>query len=174
MELTDTDAQWARVVIEKSGFFEGCSAEELNRIAEGFEKRHYAAGETIMFQGEISNKLYIVQCGKASVVVRKRKRQEKVAELGPLDFLGEISLFTPRAATATVKAETDCEVIVLPGEAVEKVVKDNAPLAEKILKKIEERLKVQERVCNPDEDIVPEKGASEAAPKAPVSDESED
>ena len=57
---------------------------------------------------------------------------------------GEISLLTPRAATATVKAEEDTEIIFLPGEVVQSMVKRNSDLSEKLHCTINERLAAQQ------------------------------
>jgi CRP-like cAMP-binding protein len=77
--------------------------------------------------------------------VRKGKEKNKVAELSPNSIFGEISLLTPRAATATVKSEAETDIIFLPGEVVQALVKKNPVLADMINKKIEERLESQKK-----------------------------
>ncbi len=153
MELTIKDSNWAKGVIRQSDFFDTLTEDELTQLVEGFEKRHYAKGATIIFQGEISNKLFIIQLGKVSVNVRRRKQVSKVAELVPTDLFGEISLLTPRSATATVKTEEDSDVIILAGDVFRGIVKNNPALNEKISKKIDERLKMQDQLENPEKAI---------------------
>lgn len=148
MELTDQDVRWAKEAIEKTGLFTNCSPAELQQLIAGLDKQHYHSGQTILFQGEISSRLCLVETGKVSIWVRKGKDRNKVAELGPNSYFGEISLLTPRAATASVKAEDDStDVIFLPGEVVQAIIKNNPLLSEVINKKIEERLQSQKQAA---------------------------
>ncbi|MCX5781546.1 MAG: cyclic nucleotide-binding domain-containing protein [Elusimicrobia bacterium] len=153
MELTVKDSNWAKEVIRQSDFFDTLTEQELAQLVEGFEKRHYTKGTIIIFQGEISNKLFIIQSGKVSVNVRRRKQVTKVAELVPTDLFGEISLLTPRSATATVKVEEDSDIIILAGDVFRGIVKNNPALDEKIRKKIDERLKMHDQLENPEQAI---------------------
>ncbi len=140
MELTDQDLRWAKEAIGKTGLFTSCSADELMQLLEGLEKQHYRAAATVLFQGEISSKLCLVESGKVSVWARQGKDRVKVAELGQNSFFGEISLLTPRAATATIKAEEETDIIYLTGEVVQALALRNPSLAQAINAKIEERL----------------------------------
>jgi CRP-like cAMP-binding protein len=148
MELSEQDIQWAEETIRKTGLFATCSEDELQQLLAGLDKQCYHAGSTILFQGEISSRLCLVEAGTVAVVVRKGKDKNKVAELGQNSYFGEISLRTPRAATATVKAETEAEVIFLPGEVVQALVKKNPELAGMINGKIQERLDAQKSTTN--------------------------
>jgi CRP-like cAMP-binding protein len=143
MELSEQELQWANDTIQKTKLFATCSGEEVRQLLAGLEKQHYCAGQTILFQGEISSRLCLVESGSVSIWVRKGKDKTKVAELPANSYFGEISLLTPRAATATVKAETDTEIVFLPGEAVQEIVKRNPVLSDMIHQKIEERLQDQ-------------------------------
>lgn len=145
MELTDQDVQWAHETIGKTGLFSTCSDAEVQQLLSGLEKEQYRANQTVLFQGEISSRLCLVKSGLVSIWVRAGKDKNKVAELGPNSYFGEISLLTPRAATATVKAEAETEVIFLPGEVVQALVKKNPVLSDAINKKIEERLQSQKK-----------------------------
>lgn len=145
MELTEQDIQWAKETIAKTELFTTCSAAELEQLIDGLDKQSYHSGSTILFQGEISSRLSLVEAGTVSITVRKGKDKMKVAELGPNAFFGEISLLMPRAATATVKAEADTDIVFLPGEVVQALVKKNPVLADMINKKIEERLAAQKQ-----------------------------
>jgi CRP-like cAMP-binding protein len=140
MSLNDEDIPFAKEAIVKTGLFSGITEAELNSLADGMEKQSYHANAAILFQGEISNRLYLVQQGLVSVWARKNNEKIKVAELGAGCYFGEISLLTPCAATATIKAEKPTDIISLPGEVVEAMVKRNPVLSTTIHKEIEKRL----------------------------------
>ncbi|MGA2089878.1 MAG: cyclic nucleotide-binding domain-containing protein [Endomicrobiales bacterium] len=143
MELTEQDRVWAQETLEKSGLFNGCTDRELAELFNGLDKQQYHAESSILLQGEISSRLCLIHAGMVKVIVRKGKEKTKVAELGAGHYFGEISLLTPRAATATIKAGSGCEIFFLPGDIVQSLVKRNPALAEKLNKKIEERLQSQ-------------------------------
>jgi CRP-like cAMP-binding protein len=140
MELTDEELQLAKEGLKKTELFSNCSDKELEELICGLEKENYKKGSTILFQGEISSRLCMVGSGTVCVMVRKGSDKVKVAELGPKSYFGEISLLTPRAATASIKAEEDAVIIFLPGEKVQELVKSNPELAKMITAKINERL----------------------------------
>ena len=145
MELNEQDLQFAKEAINKMGLFSMCSEAELNQLTDGMEKESYKQGSTILFQGEISSRLCLVESGNVSVNVRSGKEKNKVAELGANSFFGEISLLTPRAATATIKAEDDTIILFLPGEIVQRLAKDNPAVQEGLNQKINERLAAQKK-----------------------------
>lgn len=140
MDLSTQDLAWAKENIRRNDFFSACSEAEINELASGLEKQAYKQGNTVLFQGEISSRLCMVQSGKVSVWVRKGKDKTKVAELEAGAFFGEISLLMPRAAMATIKSEAETEIIFLPGEVVQALAKKNPALGETLDKKIHERL----------------------------------
>ena len=111
----------------------------------GLEKQAYKQGSTVLFQGEISSRLCLVESGKVAVQIKKGKEATKVAELGAGSYFGEISLLTPRAATAGIKAEEDSVILFLPGEVVQRIVADNPALQQEMNTKISERLAAQKQ-----------------------------
>ena len=152
MDITDQDLQFAKETIIKMGLFSACTDDEIEQLLGGIEKQNYRQGATILFQGEISSRLYLVEDGKVAVLIRKGKDKVKVAELEPNGYFGEISLLTPRAATATIKAETDSVILFLPGEVVQRLARENTTLHETLASKIKERLDTQK----PQTDAKPE------------------
>ena len=86
----------------------------------------YRAGETVIRQGDPSDRFYIITAGEVTVSQRDEAGREAVlATLGPGQFFGEVGLLadTPRTASVragsdrAVHAETDLEVLALDREA---------------------------------------------------------
>ena len=66
----------------------------------------YSRGQVVVWQGQPQDALYIVLHGKLSVSQAVRGELESVlAELGPGASFGELSVFDPAPAAATVTAE---------------------------------------------------------------------
>ena len=83
--------------------FSGLEQRDLNRIADSFKQRDYAAGDTIASEGSGGAGFFVIGDGTAKVTVHGEDR----ATLGPGDYFGEIALIDEGARTATVTAETD-------------------------------------------------------------------
>jgi len=75
---------------------------------------HYEAGMTIIHQGEIGDRFYIITSGVAEVALKREGASDVIAALmTPGQFFGEISLFENSRTAATVRASEDTPVDVL-------------------------------------------------------------
>src|SRR4051794_14371665 len=94
--------------------FEGLPTKELVSVLDGLEPRQFPAGAIVLGEGDTARKIYVVQSGKADVFIADRHgREHCVGHVGPGATLGEMSLFTGQPASATVRATTELEVLVL-------------------------------------------------------------
>jgi NTE family protein len=70
-----------------------------------FERREFAAGETIIQWSEPGDRLYVIESGLVSVVVPERTGAETVlAQLGPGQIFGEMAMLTGQPRSANVRA----------------------------------------------------------------------
>jgi len=114
--------------------------EARRRLAELAETRLYAEGEDIIRQGASGDELYIVEVGEVNVVLDRGPGAEVVlATLGPGKFFGEMSLMTGEPRRATVRARTECEVLVVGKEEFQQIVATNERLLERISKALSDR-----------------------------------
>lgn len=76
------------------------------RLAEIGKRRRYAAGETIIREGESGVAFYIVLSGAARV----EQRGETIGQIAGGDFFGELALIEehPRSATIVATEDTEC------------------------------------------------------------------
>src|SRR5687768_849955 len=94
---------------EKVSLFQGLEAEHVNSIAGSICQQSFAAGQTVVFRGASVDGLHIVATGKVGVHAKISKNQApiKVAELGPGEVFGEMSILEVGMAGATIKCEED-------------------------------------------------------------------
>lgn len=137
------DYQWAKETLKKLEFFSMCNDEEILGLVENLEKGHFKAVSTVLFQGEISNRLFLIRQGKVGIWKNVAGEKKMVAELGVDKYFGEISLLTPTSATATVKAMEETIVYSLAYENLEFVFRKNPENLRAIQQKIEERRQSQ-------------------------------
>ncbi len=133
------DEIWAKNSLRGMEFFSHCAEDDILTLLENLEKTSYKAGAVILFQGEISNRFFIVRRGSVGIWKSAGGEKKMVAELEEGKYFGEISLMTPSGANATVKAQTDCEVLFLTSESFESAFVNDSEGLKTIQKKIEDR-----------------------------------
>ncbi len=86
--------------------FAGVDAESLGAIADRAVEVSFPPARWIVRQGEIGTGFFMIVSGRARVV----RDDELLAELGPGDFFGELSLLDqqPRVAHVITEQDTDC------------------------------------------------------------------
>jgi CRP/FNR family cyclic AMP-dependent transcriptional regulator len=95
--------------MRKVPLFRGMSTSALETVADRASETTFEDGETVTREGEPGNTFYIVTDGR----LRVSKDGTLVSELGPGDFLGEISLVDGGPRTATVTADGRVEALVI-------------------------------------------------------------
>lgn len=81
----------------------------LGRLA---VEEHHAAGQVIVQEGTPGDRVYFVRAGRVRVV---KSPDVRLAEFGPGDFFGEMSLVESVVRSASVVALADTAVITLKG-----------------------------------------------------------
>ena len=96
---------------------------------------------TVLFRvGEPGKEMYVLQSGKVAISKKVRDVEKVLAILGPGEFFGEMAIIAnkPRNASATV-AE-DAKLLVIDPKTFESMIRGNAEIAVRMIKKLAERL----------------------------------
>jgi CRP-like cAMP-binding protein len=112
---------WSRLDLDNTSFlrqvslFQGMSDDQLKVIADKLETRNYQRNEIILWQGEISESLFIVKSGIVGIsrLSTKNHEPETLAYLREGDLLGELSLLADQNRAATTTATAMSEVTLL-------------------------------------------------------------
>jgi len=138
--LSEQEKNQARSLLKNIDFLKGLPEAEIELLANSLEKKAFKPGQTIVFQGEISSKLYVICEGSVSVLVRVDKdNKKKVAELKPGDYFGEISLIEPTTAGATVRSESASVICAISCDTFKKIVEKDPVALETLKRKIADR-----------------------------------
>jgi small-conductance mechanosensitive channel len=113
-------------------FLDVLPSEAHRSLAAAARVRLYAPGETIVSQGDPSSDMYIIDRGFVVVELVRETRSVPVARIGPKKFFGEMGLMTGEVRKATVRAETECEVLVVGHEAFHAALASKPGVVEKI------------------------------------------
>ena len=89
--------------------FKALTPQQLTDVAEHMKKRHFAAGDTIIREGEPGEDFFLISDGEVEVI----RSDHEVARLGPGDFFGEVALISGEPRNATVVAEGGVDAYAL-------------------------------------------------------------
>jgi len=80
---------------------------------EKVDRAHFEPGETIVKQGEIGDKFYVIARGRVEIVRQDATGTSRLAELGPGEHFGELALLKDVQRTATVRALEPTDVVTM-------------------------------------------------------------
>jgi len=116
------------------------SAAELGAIAAIVERREIAAGKELFREGDAGDGLYLVVAGEVNVVKLGADGEHLLAKLGAGALLGEMSLITSDARSATCRAIAPTIALHVPAPAFRALLDSGSTAALKIARAIAEVL----------------------------------
>jgi CRP-like cAMP-binding protein len=96
---------------------------------------------TVLFrEGEPGKEMFVLQSGRVAISKKVRDVEKVLAVLGPGEFFGEMAIISnkPRNASATV--EEDAKLLLIDPKTFEGMIRGNAEIAVRMIKKLAERL----------------------------------
>lgn len=113
------------------GIFRHTSESALTRLAAAMESRSFRAGDEICHEGESGRALFLIASGSADVMkkIDSAGAQKKVARLGHEDFFGEMAFLEEAPYSATVVAQEETEILILPRLEMDKLMKQEPSVA---------------------------------------------
>ncbi|MBI3300059.1 MAG: cyclic nucleotide-binding domain-containing protein [Elusimicrobia bacterium] len=123
-------------------FLAGITEAQAKTLATKAEQKRYKKGQTILFKGVSVEGLHVIAVGKVSVHAKPDKAKEwmKVAELGPGDVFGEMSIVEFAMAGATIKCEVDETLLfVIPQDLFTDLMEQDAAFKQRVVALIESR-----------------------------------
>jgi tetratricopeptide (TPR) repeat protein len=125
--------------LQSSTLFSSFEREALVEIVASTELRSYDEGDIIVTEGEPGASLFLIVGGTVRVFTRSDDGGNlQLAELGPGDFFGEVSLLSNKPRTATITARTQVTAIELDRTNVDRIA-ENHPEVKKVLEDFYER-----------------------------------
>jgi CRP/FNR family transcriptional regulator, cyclic AMP receptor protein len=124
--------------------FQGLKDRQVQLLADRMVERNYAAGETIVEQGQGGEGFFVITSGKAEAT-RLRADGEKihVNSFGPSDFFGELALLDEGGVrTATIVATEPLTCLILIRWDFLSTLRQDADMAVVILQEMAKRFRV--------------------------------
>jgi CRP/FNR family cyclic AMP-dependent transcriptional regulator len=121
--------------------FSACTERDLAKIAKAGDEVMVPAGYVMADQGQTGREAYVILEGSATV----RRNGKKVATAGPGTLVGELSLLDHGPRTATVTADTECNVLVLDQRHFAGLISEVPAIANKIMTVLAGRIRDLDR-----------------------------
>jgi len=134
---------------------------EMTKVLSIAHLKEYAAGSSVVNQGDPSDEMYIIAAGDADVL----KNGVKIAERKKGDFFGEMGIFDNAPRSATVSAKTSVTAITLHRKDLLELLRQESQIAVKLLWALNREL--NDRIRKASEDVA---NRADNAAKPPVRD----
>lgn len=104
------------------------------RLWESAEEVTFAAGDTLMREGESGDEFFVITAGVVRILIDDMGTQKQVARLGRGAFLGEMAalMHEPRSATVVARGEVVC--LRFDSALVSEVLNDTPKVREALVK----------------------------------------
>lgn len=122
--------------LEELRLFSGVPRAELDRIAKSAVEVDVPEGFQLVRQGHVAYEFFVIQKGTADVV----QDGEKIAELGPGDFFGEIGMVATERRTADVVATSPMFLVVVHARDFAKIEEELPTVSDRIRSAVRARL----------------------------------
>ncbi|HKT19303.1 MAG TPA: SLC13 family permease [Stellaceae bacterium] len=133
--------EYARL-LRRVDLFAGLDRVSLAKLAAHLEPLSFPARATIFRQGTVGDAFYLVASGSVGVYAADRSgtTEVKVKELQPGEPFGEMALLNNIPRTASIKVETDCQVLRLDRSCFVDLVREQPGVALAIAATLSRRL----------------------------------
>jgi putative peptide zinc metalloprotease protein len=131
----------AKWVLRNMPIFDELDAMELNYLASKLRTETFRTGETVIRQGDIGEKFYIVNSGELRILGDMNGEILELDRHTAGDYFGEIALMQSRPRTASVIALTDVELFSLGADAFQEMLGDFETMRRSVQKTTSRRMK---------------------------------
>jgi putative ABC transport system ATP-binding protein len=108
--------------------FHALTPTQLTNVAEKMQKRHFAAGETVIQEGDPGEEFFLISDGEVDVT----RADHEVARLGRGEFFGEVALISGEPRNATVLATEPLDTFVLGKSDFQSALATSAPFRDQL------------------------------------------
>lgn len=133
--------------IEIVPIFSQVTTHEMLEIATITTDRTFQKGEMIYTAGDKGEKLYVIHKGRVKITRLSASGKEQVIRvLGPGDFMGELSLFSPLPMTDNAEALESSTMCIIEGGRLKDLMARTPSIALKVMQELSKRLETAENL----------------------------
>jgi CRP-like cAMP-binding protein len=105
------------------------------------ERRFVPQGHIIIREGDNDHQAYLIQSGEVSVYITKEGIPVELSRLGTGDIVGEMAIIGQGLRSASVRALSDCNLIIISRPQFEEKLRDTDPTIRAIVRMLVRRIK---------------------------------
>ncbi|MCG8568770.1 MAG: cyclic nucleotide-binding domain-containing protein [Spirochaetes bacterium] len=151
MENHDEVLEKLKKIVLFSDFVE--DNDRLLKVLQSMKKQKFYAGEIIIEEGDIGDRLYILYKGTVRILRKTLNNEQYTVAILNSDmniFFGEIALIDNDKRSATVLTETNCETLYIDSSNFSRLCEEDPFMGYKITTHIAKRLSAGLRKMNKD------------------------
>lgn len=125
----------------KAPIFSVLDNDQLAEVMSSIIRRKYKKGQIVFFEGDVSDKFYIINGGKIKIFKYTKEGKEQILYiLSEGDFIGYLSLLKKGKFDFNAEALEDVNVCMLTKDDFDKLVKKTPEISLRILENLHDRL----------------------------------
>ncbi len=125
----------------KVSIFSVLTEQQLAKLTERITHKNYKKGQIIFFEGDVSDKLYVINKGKIKIFKYTREGKEQILYiLSEGDFVGDLSLLKKDEFKFNAESLEDSNICVLTKDDFDGMIKENPEIALEILQVVYDRI----------------------------------
>lgn len=98
------------------------------------------SGTILFHENDPGEEMFIIQTGKVKIGKKVRNVEKTLVVLGKGEFFGEMAILNDKPRSATAEVLEDSEILVIDRKTFETMIRGNAEIALRIIKKLSARL----------------------------------
>ena len=87
--------------------------EVRNGSENGIFRQHFEPGDVVFYQGDVGDKVYIIENGECEVIQHRDGAEKVVATLSKGKYFGEMAVLADTTRNATIRARTRMDVLIV-------------------------------------------------------------
>lgn len=91
------------------------------------DRRVYPAGKVIFNMDDLGHAAYLIRRGSVEIYKEQDGQAITIATCGPGEIFGEMAILTMSPRSTFARAATDCELVVITGSMIERMIEDTDP-----------------------------------------------
>jgi CRP-like cAMP-binding protein len=108
--------------------------------------REFPTGTVLFKDGDTQSKeMYIIHSGKVKISKKVGEQETVLAVMGQGEFFGEMAILNNKPRSATAEVVEDSKLLVIDPKTFESMIKSNAEVALRMIKKLADRLRETDR-----------------------------
>lgn len=130
-----------RYCTTKISMFSILQDQELKEITDSIISKTYKKGQIVFFEGDVSDKLYVIKKGKIKVFKYTKEGKEQILYiLSEGDFIGDLSLLKKGEFKFNAEALEDISMCILTKDDFDIILRKNPEIALQILQIVHDRI----------------------------------